>query len=34
MNFNDLMTKDLLFNIITEVHNSGFDVVSLFSELI
>lgn len=27
------MTKDLLFNIISEIHNSGFEVVTLVSDM-
>jgi len=27
------MTKDLLFNIISEIHNSGFEVVPLVSDM-
>jgi len=27
------MTKDLLFNIISEIHNAGFEVVALVSDM-
>jgi len=27
------MTKDLLFNIISEIHNTGFEVIALVSDM-